>query len=184
MGRKKIRSSEQYGEIRFRLFVIGVMKTNKDLVSEEEAKIKFYVPSTWGIGRVPNPTLIAKVIYRELQRKKSRLKHQINQRFNTVINEHCLIIQIYELTLLTNAKKKAAIILNNNIKKTAQIIFSGFIFYTLFRGCTNSKFNSFYSSFFVCGICRIKNHLTSHFIQYEIITLCSWYGILIIRLSN
>ena len=51
------------------------MKTNKDLVSEEEAKIKFYVPSTWGIGRVPNPTLIAKVIYRELQRKKSRLKH-------------------------------------------------------------------------------------------------------------
>ena len=51
------------------------MKTNKDLVSEEEAKIKFQVPLTWGMGRVPNPTLIAKVIYRELQRKKSRLKH-------------------------------------------------------------------------------------------------------------
>ena len=81
-------------------------------------------------------------------------------------------------------KRKSPSFSTTTTKKTAQIIFSGFIFYTLFRGCTNSKFNSLYSSFFICEICRIKNHLTSHFIQYEIITLCSWYGILIIRLSN
>lgn len=68
--KEKIRSSEWYGEILFGLFVIGVMKTDKDLVSEEVAKIIVQAPLTWGIGRVPNLTLIAKVIYHELKRKK------------------------------------------------------------------------------------------------------------------
>lgn len=46
------------------------MKTNKDLVSEEAAKITFQVPLTWGIERVPNPTLIAKVICVSYKEKK------------------------------------------------------------------------------------------------------------------
>lgn len=44
--KEKIRSSEWYGEILFGLFVIGVMKTDKDLVSEEVAKIIVQAPLT------------------------------------------------------------------------------------------------------------------------------------------
>lgn len=67
--KEKITSSEWYGEILFGLFVIGVMKTDKDLVFEEVAKIIVQVPLTWRIGRVPNLTLITKVIYHELKKK-------------------------------------------------------------------------------------------------------------------
>ena len=51
--KEKIRSSEWYGEILFGLFVIGVMKTDKDLVSEEVAKIIVQVPFNLGDRKGP-----------------------------------------------------------------------------------------------------------------------------------